>query len=295
MPESQHLRDIVEQTRQRTEAAVDPDSALEALLAADRRRRGVWLLPVGAVLALAVLVGSRLVATPAHPSPTMEPAGVLASSSSSSPSPSAADAPDDQAPGDPCGGAPDSVCPEDRPIIVKTTGFTWRVDLTRRPLVDVSTAAAPYSVDIVQRAAHAGVTVLVGVDRVGARARNENQGARDLADWVAARPFVKTSAPRAVSMAGYSGWRLDVSLGPEVRSADRAGACNGFQSVCRPLLSQARGADRWEVGVWKGMVSTFTFVDTPVDVTVVWSWSFDGAAPLTDNARLIRTLSVLPD
>lgn len=145
----------------------------------------------------------------------------------------------------------------------------------------------PDLVDVYQENAHAGVTVLPDVRRAGKAGPGE--GARSLAEWIAARSSVDAGAVRRDRLGDLTAWTVQLRS-RDGRTVPVEASCNQTTPRCRPLLRQSTG---WETGIWDTMTSRYWLVDLPGgDVLAVWSWQFDGSDAMRLNENLARSLKV---
>jgi hypothetical protein len=143
-----------------------------------------------------------------------------------------------------------------------------------------------------------GAGVVFFDDVVPART-GQHLSARQLAYWVAARPYLDprpgaatTITPSRTTVDGRPAWEVQVTTG---RAPDSpATGCNGSaQLTCWALLGTLReGTGPWETGPWQSAANHYTFVDLPDGATfVIWSVAFGGDwAAIDANEELIGTL-----
>jgi hypothetical protein len=141
------------------------------------------------------------------------------------------------------------------------------------------------------RGNRAGVSVLENVRAaatgpVPGPAPGVSATASGFVHWLAARPFLVSSEPRRMTLAGHQDWQTRVRLrGGEPPGP---GACtNGF--ACYPVTTNGPAI----TGIWDDMVADYTAVDLPGHGTaVVWSWAFGhDTAALARNQVLVDGIS----
>jgi hypothetical protein len=260
--------------------AVDLEASFADLRARGRRRRTRVVAGSAAAAAAVAVIGA---------------VGAIGVMGSTEPSPAPSPAP---LPSTPfvCEAGPTVHCLSggrirvDRPqsfTLTPPDGFTSNVSVAGH-------GAELYRGDTVE---NAGVTFLDDV--LPARSGGRHLSARQLASWIAARPYLgarpgpdTTLGPSHTTVDGRPAWEVQATTprGPDGQTE----GCNwGTQPTCWPLLAAAReGAPRWEVGPRPGMVNRFTVVDAPDGATfVIWSWALDGDWAVIDaNQDLVATL-----
>jgi hypothetical protein len=136
-------------------------------------------------------------------------------------------------------------------------------------------ALAPGLLDVFQDGVRAGVTVVQDAIAVGVGPADKPDGARGMASWIAARPFLEATAPSRTVIGDRPAWVVDVRLAPGALPDD-GDRCNWEQSQCRRLLQSGADPLDWEVGAWAGRVNRYYCVDGRGSrVTVLWSWAFE--------------------
>jgi hypothetical protein len=247
----------------------DLEASLTELRAANRRSKAARALATG--VAVAATVTGALAVVAAWPTPEQQSAS-------------------NDAPKYPCPDHPAVRCPKlDQVVVEAAAPYTFTLS-ERFPTLDV--ALAPVSIDIFQRGPEngsAGVTVLSNPSVTSKTA--EPMSARDMARWVAARPFVNASTVTRTELDGVPAWQLDIELRRGEPRSERE-FCNDAQSQCRALLRVPSNQTSWESGPWSDMVSRYTFVDAPGgDTVVIWSWAFGkDTAALRVNNSVIKTI-----
>jgi hypothetical protein len=113
--------------------------------------------------------------------------------------------------------------------------------------------------------------------------------AEGFARWVADRPFLSSSAVRATRLGGEPAWTVEVKVTPG--AADGPATCTTARVACYPLMVLPHGDTKRVFGVWDGLVSRYTAVETTESgITVLWSWSTGAdipaeAATVADSVR----------
>jgi hypothetical protein len=153
-------------------------------------------------------------------------------------------------------------------------------------VLDTDLGRAPLSVQAFRQRADGGVAVIVGVAPADETVRTD---ARELATWVADRPFLDAGDVERARVGGVPAWSVRVALDvPPATVPDPS--CNNFPQACWPVLLEGDG---WETGLWPDMSSRYWFVDLPGgdQVLAVWSYSRDKGG-LRANQRLVRAIVV---
>ncbi len=113
--------------------------------------------------------------------------------------------------------------------------------------------------------------------------------AEALADWIAERPFLASSAVRETELAGLPAWTVEVEVRPGL--PEGPATCSS-RIACYPVLFVPSGSSGWVAGAWEGMTSRYTVLDLPSSgVMVVWSWTFGTDFPPAID-RLVETIGL---
>jgi hypothetical protein len=257
-------KDAGARLRERTRVDTDIEDALTTLHRMRRRNRNRLAASAAAAAGIAAAATATVALWPAGPeAPARPPASQTACSDISA-----------------------VTCPQPRQV--RVTGLVpYQIEAPRGFSPTPGTGTAPAYVDIYQRHAQAGVTVIEAARGVDA----PDSDARGLAGWISSRPFLRSSRPSEQEVSGRPAWRVDVAL-RAAPSGERE-YCNGGHSPCRALLTSTSQPDGWEVGPRLGMLSRFYVIDAPSDrIVVVWSWALSGdQADLDRNEAVVRAMA----
>lgn len=263
------LRAEGQRLRERVRGTLEVEVALEGLLAERRRRRRRAGLATALTAAATVAVITSMAGWVPSGGPT-PPALTPTRPQPSTPAPAA------------CEQHEALRCIDDG---VRVRGpVTYRMGIPTGFVLDPDLDRAPFSVQAFQQHADGGVTVITSVAPADESVRT---GARELAAWVADRPFLDAGDVERTSVGRVPAWSVRVALDVPPATVPEP-SCNGFPQPCWAVL---READGWETGLWTGMASRYWFVDLPGgdQVLGVWSWSRDEGG-LRANNRLVRSL-----
>jgi hypothetical protein len=144
-----------------------------------------------------------------------------------------------------------------------------------------------------QYATVAGITVLEGVRAASAdgRAAAASQVAdtpRALVSWLAAQPYLHTSAVTPTRIYGRPAWHVRITLAH--LGGDRPTASCNHTVACYPLTVTP---DQGMNGIWGSMVADLTAFRLPgAGTTLVWSWAFShDQGALARNESAVRGLT----
>lgn len=264
------LRAEGRQLREQVRGTVDVESALEDLLAERRRRRWRAGSATAATAAATAAVITSVAGWVPSGVPSAPPAVAPTRPQPATPSP--------------------AVCEQHEALQCLGDGVrvrgpvTYRMSIPDGFALDSNLDRAPFSVQAFQQHADGGVTVITSVSPAGGSRPTD---ARELATWVADRPFLDAGDVERAAVGGVPAWSVRVALDvPPATVPDPS--CNGFPQACWAVL---REGDGWETGLWPEMSSRYWFVDLPGgdEVLGVWSWS-RAEGGLRANDRLVRTL-----
>jgi hypothetical protein len=254
---------------------LDVDAALAALEGTWRRRRQVRLIAAGVTLAAAA--ATLLTVLPASAPRASAPPPTSTRSS-------------------PCLGNEHVTCPSPDQVQVRAA-VPYDVHLPTVFVGEPGSSRSSAWVEFFQRTpgmhqSEAGVTVMTGVEPARS---GKHLVARELAYWVAGRPFLVPTTAHRTSLDGFPAWRVEATLRPGEPRSQRSW-CESIQFVCRALLQPDVGRTEWETGPRRGETGYYLFVDVPGPHTVaIRSWAAEGNdAAFSGNDELIDGLTFYP-
>jgi hypothetical protein len=108
-----------------------------------------------------------------------------------------------------------------------------------------------------------------------------------IANWLAQRPDLASSAVRPATIDGRRAWSVTVRT--KIPDKDATVECND-RFACTPIMHVDGAGDLSTQGLFEGLLSRFTFLQVPdAGVVVIWSWA------LPDNPGLLRGNRALID
>jgi hypothetical protein len=140
----------------------------------------------------------------------------------------------------------------------------------------------------------AGVTILENVvpvaDEAGRRDPTAGRTARDMARWLAARPYLVDTRVVPVAVGGLSGWRVTSDLEPRLKRSDDIPLVPGERPLRMPPALRAGTA----FARFGPAVGDMTFVDVPgAGVVAIWTWSARGDLNAANGPKLKEFVAAL--
>lgn len=253
------LRRAAATTRAAVVAGADVESGLSDLKATARRRSRTRVVTgLVAAAAVAVLVGLPL----SGPGPQEGPAGDPNGNGLPGPQPG-------------CEPTYAMRCLDDSRVLVKArTPYTFRLPDGFAGVVRGSAAPATVIVDQDPLQPTSGADILVGMRAIDGSDHGKAMPARDLALWMAGRPFMQATPLVRGRVDGFTAWTQDLRWAPGAPDLAAVEGCERQEPRCRPLGVNLQGAAMADWGVVKGDLVRATYLDVPrLGTVVLASWT----------------------
>jgi hypothetical protein len=161
-------------------------------------------------------------------------------------------------------------CLDDSRVLVKArTPYTFQLPGGFAGLVSASAAPALVIVDQDPWQPTSGVDLVLGMRAIDGSDDGKVMPARDLALWMADRPFIQAGPLLRGRLDGFRSWTQDMRWEPDAPDLAAAAGCGWQDPRCRPMGLYLQGAAMADWGVRKGDRVRVTYLDVPRLGTVV--------------------------